>query len=263
LLNLSGSFPSASKNTSNELTTSQLAKLFQEGDEETRRLIDLYQPLCQAAASRFVVAHLGQSLDGRIAAANGASRWITGPEDVLHNHRMRALFEAVVVGAGTICYDDPQLTVRAVEGRSPVRVIVDPRRRLGTDYKVFADGEAETLLLCDAAVATTDDRHGRGRVVGVETEDGQLAPAAVLDQLDRLGLKRIFVEGGGVTVSRFLEAGCLDRLQITVAPMIIGSGRPSISLPEITDVGAGLRPKTRHAVLGDDILFECCFDESG
>ena len=66
------------------------------------QLLHLYLPLCRDCPDRFVVAHLGQSLDGRIAAANGASQWVTGPEDVAHNHRMRALFDAVVVGAGTV-----------------------------------------------------------------------------------------------------------------------------------------------------------------
>lgn len=257
---MSGSSKAGDGNTSNEITTSQLTNLFQDSDLETRRLIELYLPLTGEDKSRFVAAHLGQSLDGRIAAANGASRWITGPEDVTHNHRMRALFDAVVVGAGTICYDDPQLTVREVEGRSPVRVVLDPDRRLGKDFKVFGDGEAETLLLCRAAVKDRDDRHGQARVIGIDGGGRGLAPRAVLDRLGKEGLTRIFIEGGGITVSRFLEANCLDRLQITVAPIIIGSGRPSISLPEITDVGKGLRPPVRRFALGHDILFDCSLE---
>ncbi|MGI9494203.1 MAG: RibD family protein [Geminicoccaceae bacterium] len=226
-----------------------------------------YEPHCRNRG-RFVVAHLGQSLDGRIAAANGSSRWVTGPEDVIHNHRMRALFDAVVVGAGTVCYDNPQLTVREVEGRSPTRVVIDPRRRLGEDFKVFTDGEAETLLLCDAREVGTDRHHGQAEIVGIERQngesrDGRLASQAILSELERRHLERIFVEGGGVTVSRFLDEGCLDRLQIAVAPVIIGSGRPSISLPEIDDVNAGLRPKVRTYSLGQDVLFECCFDHGG
>ncbi len=91
-------------------------------------------------------------------------------------------------------------------------------------------------------------------------EAGLLTPRAVLDCLAGLGLKRVFVEGGGITVSRFLAAGCLDRLQIAIAPLIIGSGRPSITLPEISGLGAGLRPPTRCITLGRDLLVECRFD---
>jgi riboflavin-specific deaminase-like protein len=208
----------------------------------------------------YVVAHLGQSLDGRIAALNGASRWITGAGDVIHNHRMRALSDAVVVGAATVCYDDPQLTVRGIAGASPVRVVIDPRLRLDTHYKLFTDGAIDTLLICRERDRRGVERHGQARVMGIETEDDNLSPQALIAGLRSEGLTRIFVEGGGMTVSRFLQAGCLDRLQITVAPVILGSGRPGITLPEIEDVAQGLRPTVRQFRLGDDTLFDCRFD---
>ena len=230
-------------------------------DAAAARLLDLYLPLCRDCPKRFVVGHLGQSLDGRIATANGASQWVTGVEDIVHNHRMRALFDAVVVGAGTIRHDDPKLTVRAVAGDHPVRVVLDPKRRLSGDFGVFTDGAAPTLLLCDATLASPGERLGAAEVVGVPLDsDGCLCPRAVLECLSARGLRRVFVEGGGVTISRFLGARCLDRLQITIAPLILGSGRPGIVLPEIDQVGAGLRPQMRRFELGADVLFECRFD---
>jgi diaminohydroxyphosphoribosylaminopyrimidine deaminase / 5-amino-6-(5-phosphoribosylamino)uracil reductase len=229
-------------------------------DERARRLLDLYLPLCRGTPARFVVAHLGQSLDGRIAVANGASHWVTGEEDIVHNHRMRALFDAVVVGAGTVCHDDPQLTVRAVPGPHPVRVVLDTRRRLAPAYRVFTDGEAPTLVLCAEELAGPGERLGEAEVVGLPTRDGSLCLRAVLECLGGRGLGRVFVEGGGITVSRFLAAGCLHRLQITIAPVILGSGRPSITLPEVERVSAALRPEVRRFALGDDLLFECRLD---
>jgi riboflavin biosynthesis pyrimidine reductase len=140
-----------------------------------------------------------------------------------------------------------------------VRVVLDPRRRLAGCYQVFTDGAAPTLLLCDEALASTGGM-ARAEVVGVAPQGGRLAPRAVLDRLAERGLQRVFVEGGGITVSRFLAAGCLNRLQIAIAPLIIGSGRPSITLPEISGPGAGLRPPTRCVMLGRDMLVECRFD---
>ena len=102
-----------------------------------------------AADGCYVLGRMAQSLDGRIATASGASHWISGPEDIVHTHRLRALFDAVVVGAGTVRADDPQLTTREGEGPSPVRVVLDTNRRLDARYRVFRDGP-ETLLFCAA-----------------------------------------------------------------------------------------------------------------
>lgn len=227
-------------------------------DTGARELLSLYAPLVDRSdTDPIVVAHLGQSLDGRIATVNGASYYITGSADLDHNHRMRALADAVVVGAGTVRLDDPRLTVRRVPGESPTRVVLDTERDLGSHYRVFRDGGPPTLLCC-AADKVGEGSHGQAEVIGVRRSKRHgLDLTALLDMLGARGLVAVFVEGGGTTVSRFLEAKILDRLQITISPLILGAGRPGIMLPEIAHPSDGLRPPVRQFRLGEDVLFDC------
>ena len=223
-----------------------------------RDLLDIYLPLC-ANPSVNVFAQLGQSLDGRIAAANGTSHYVTGIEDRCHLHRLRALADAVVIGAGTACADDPALTVRHTTGTNPTRVVIDPNGRVPGDRQLFHDGAAPVLLLhADGAMHATP---GVSRSVAVARgTDGELEPGKMLAALHQCGLRRILIEGGGLTVSRFLQAGLLDRLHVTVAPMIIGSGRPAFSLPVIDSLDDAWRPPCRRYALGADVLFDFALD---
>jgi riboflavin-specific deaminase-like protein len=227
-----------------------------------RTLLDLYAPVCAPAAGRpLTIAHLGQSLDGCIATASGDSYYVTGPDNVVHLHRLRALCDAVIVGASTIERDDPLLTVRHVEGENPLRVIIDPRRRLGARARVFAD-DSETLLVygddapCGAA-------HGAADVVALPLRGGRLDLAALLAELGARGCRAVFVEGGGATVSSFIEADLLDRLQIAIAPLVTGSGRPGLTLPARDRIAECLRPAHRVFTMGGDVLFDCDLRSAG
>jgi riboflavin-specific deaminase-like protein len=214
-------------------------------------------PLAQAylsfaAPARVVLGHLGQSLDGRIATASGHSAAVTGPENITHLHRLRALADAVLVGAGTVLHDDPLLTTRRVAGPSPVRVVVDSRRRLDDRYALFRAGPP-TLILC-AEDAFDRERLGQAEVLPVAAKAGSCQPRAILETLRARGLGRIFIEGGGQTVSRFLYAGCLDILEICISPVIIGAGRPGISGPEIATMDHALRLAGVAIPMGADML---------
>ena len=222
--------------------------------DAARDLFDIYLPL--RVRQDVVIGQLGQSLDGRIATESGASHFVTGPEDIVRLHRLRALVDAVVVGASTVASDDPRLTVREVEGENPVRVVLDSDGRLDPGRRVFTDGAARTLVVRRSSAAPMG-YEGRTEVISVPaTESGGLDLASLLRALSDQGLARILVEGGGVTVSRFLQAGLLDRLHITVAPLLIGSGRPSITLDPVATLDEALRPACRHFHLGRDVLFD-------
>jgi len=229
---------------------------------EVAALVELYRPFAQVPRGRrFIVAHLGQSLDGRIATTGGASRWVTGDADLIHTHRMRALADAILVGAGTLRHDDPQLTVRRCPGEHPLRVVIDSERRLGPHYRAFQDGVAPTLVLAYADRASPGERLGSAEVVGLPRGPDGIAPNDIVAALAARGRHFLFIEGGGITISRFLVAGALDRLQITVAPVILGSGKPSLTLPEIVEPHQGLRPRLRRFSLGEDVMFECIFHD--
>jgi diaminohydroxyphosphoribosylaminopyrimidine deaminase / 5-amino-6-(5-phosphoribosylamino)uracil reductase len=227
-------------------------------DDPRSPLLDLYLPIASSHADTpMTVGHLGQSLDGFIATATGDSYYVTGEENVRHLHRMRALCDAVIVGAGTIAADDPQLTTRRVPGPNPLRVVLDRTRRLDDQYGVFNDAQAPTLLVCGDSSKPAWPASEQVEILRLPTPGGELELAALVAALRARGCARIFVEGGGVTVSGFLKAGLLDRLQLAVAPIVIGNGRPAIRLPGAEVLTDCLRPAHRIFRMGDDILFDC------
>ena len=228
-------------------------------DDPRTPLIELYLPICSATADQpITLGHLGQSLDGFIATHAGESRWVTGEQNMLHMHRLRALCDAVMVGAGTVAIDDPQLTTRLVAGPNPLRVVIDPDRRLSADQRVFTDASAETIYVCARAVAGRDETIGNAVVVGLDpAPDGGVDLGALVQMLRARGCARVFIEGGGVTVSDFLALNLLDRLHIAIAPLLIGDGRPAIRIPPRAALGDCHRPPCRVFRMGDDILFDC------
>lgn len=219
-----------------------------EGDPLARAYYDF------AAPEAVVLGHLGQSLDGCIATGSGHAAGVTGPENIIHLHRLRALADAVLVGAGTVAHDDPRLTTRLVEGLSPVRVVIDSRRRLGPQFGLFREGPP-SLVVC-AADAKDAERLGRAEITAVAADaDGRCRPEAVIAALAGLGLKRLFIEGGGETVSRFLQAGCLDILEVCIAPVLIGEGgRRGINGPRIERMEQARRLDGVAIPLGPDTL---------
>lgn len=217
---------------------------------------ELFEPLRTGTIDDLVViGQIGQSLDGRIATASGHSKYINGAAGLAHLHRLRSLVDAVVIGVGTALADDPQLTVRRVAGSNPARVVLDPNGRLPASAKVFAADGVHRLLV--TAEGTPCALPSDVEVVALPAAGGSIAPNAILAALAERGLRRILIEGGADTVSRFLAGGCLDRLHVMVAPIILGSGRASFILPPVERADQALRATVRTHQLDDDILFDC------
>ncbi len=206
----------------------------------------------------FVVAQLGQSLDGRIATPSGESKYINGEEALTHLHALRAHVDAVVVGVGTAIVDDPQLNVRRFAGKDPARVIIDPSGRLNPAVRCMAPCETPRIV-----IRATDAVEGQKLPEGVEeirlSRHGRFVPPAeIVQALAERGLKRLLIEGGAATVSAFIDAGVVDRLHVLVAPMLLGSGKPGLVLDPITRLQDALQPKVDVYVLdSSDVLFDC------
>jgi riboflavin-specific deaminase-like protein len=202
-----------------------------------------------------VVGQFGQSIDARIATPTGHSHYINGAAGLAHLHRLRALVDAVVVGIGTAVADDPQLTVRHVAGPSPARVVIDPSGRLPTTARLLTDDGIRRIVITRAE---TQMRLPAGvEHLALPSPLGQLAPETILAALAERGFHRILIEGGADTVSRFLAAGCLDRLHVVIAPIILGAGRTSVSLAPIARVEEAMRAPMRIHKLGEEVLLDC------
>src|SRR4051812_44089823 len=215
-----------------------------------------FGPLRQGTVDDLVVVgQIGQSIDGRIATVTGHSKYINGPAGLAHLHRLRALVDAVLVGIGTAVADDPQLTVRRVAGPSPARIVLDPRGRLPPDARVLTADGVRRIVITTAGVRPSLPENVE--IAEIPARGGEIAPAAIVAALAERGLRRILIEGGAHTVSRFIAAGCLDRLHVMVAPIIFGSGQTGVTLAPIARADEALRSPMRAHLIGDEVLLDC------
>ena len=177
----------------------------------------------------WVVSKTASSLDGKVATATGESKWITSPSARQHGHRLRHEVDAVVVGAGTVMADDPQLSVRLDGGpwSQPVRIVMDSTGRCLPEARVFDPSDAAPPILATTEVFSASSRAAfeqRGvRVVSVEaTTKGRIHPGALLEALMKLGIHSLLIEGGPTITGSFLEHDLIDEVVAYLSPSIIG-----------------------------------------
>jgi diaminohydroxyphosphoribosylaminopyrimidine deaminase/5-amino-6-(5-phosphoribosylamino)uracil reductase len=216
----------------------------------------IFEPLrIPRADGMVVVGQIGQTMDGRIATVTGQSKYVNGSAGLTHLHQLRALVDAIVIGVGTALADNPQLTVRLVHGKSPARVVIDPRGRLPHQSLVWQDDGIRKIWVIGDGLSVHPIP--QVEIIPLPTIDGRIDPLQILQVLSTEGLRRVLVEGGAETVSRFMGAGCLDRLHLIVAPIVMGSGRPSFNLLPIDHMDQAMRLPVKTHLLGNEILFDC------
>lgn len=202
----------------------------------------------------FVTWKYGASLDGRVAAADGSSRWVTSAESRADGHRLRAESDAVVVGSGTMLRDDPHLAARDIQVRlQPLRVVVDSEGRTQATARVL-DGAAPTLV---AVAEDADARHleGRAAVLRLPRAAGGLDLSRLLAALYERSLRSVLLEGGPTLAGSFLAAGLIDRVVAYVAPLLIGGGgTPALTGPGAPSIDAAWRLRLDEVTrLGPDL----------
>jgi diaminohydroxyphosphoribosylaminopyrimidine deaminase/5-amino-6-(5-phosphoribosylamino)uracil reductase len=199
------------------------------------------------------------TLDGKIASATGESRWISGEESRKYVHRMRAHSDAVMVGVDTILADNPQLTVRHVRGRNPLRIIVDSNLRTPTSVDILSSALAKnTIIACTEGDPSIHERYLQkgASVVVCNSHDSRVDLADLLQKLGKLGIQSVLLEGGSRLAGDALTRGLIDECVFFYAPKVIGSdGFSPFAITGITDMSRSI-PFTNLNVrrIGADIV---------
>jgi len=205
------------------------------------KFLALYWPLCLidllAQEVPFIFLHMACSIDGKVATLDGDSKWIGNDENLVHAHRLRALVDAIMVGAKTVLTDNPTLTVRHVKGNSPIRLILSNHTE---DFDSLPQTpKTKTFLLRDKQYQHIASHEAFTKILYYDGSSEAQKIVHLLNQLKGEGIKSILIEGGPQTASTFLRNKSIDIVQFHMAPLILGSGKSCINLTDVNCIGDG------------------------
>jgi diaminohydroxyphosphoribosylaminopyrimidine deaminase/5-amino-6-(5-phosphoribosylamino)uracil reductase len=205
----------------------------------------------------WVTIKAAASMDGNIALKNGESKWITGPEARRKAHLMRAANDVVLVGIGTVTKDDPELSVRDSEGRSPIKAVAYKDLEVSMDAKILSGGERVIFTASGALGEKISELSKRGvKVIKSRIRGGHIPPGEILGELAAMGANYVLIEGGAGLISSFVESGCADEAAFFTASKLLGDG-VRVTRFQIPSMDLAAKVKNLRAkAVGADVLLE-------
>ena len=226
-------------------------------DDDDLQDLKVYLPYCflsllarkeQRAIS---IAHFAQSLDGKIATFHGDSKWIGNEENLIHAHRMRALTDGIMIGSGTLRSDQPRLNVRLVEGANPTRIVIGSLVENDCNYLRSISKEPVIVIGKEKECIESEITF-----VALPHSDNKISCTDILTCLYKHGVQTVYLEGGAMTTSSFLNEGAIDIFQLHISPQIFGSGKSGINLPQINEVKEAIQfQKFSFEPVGNTMMF--------
>lgn len=229
--------------------------------EECRNLNEAHFKF-MSTKTPLVTLKFAQTLDGRIATATGKSRWISSEKFQRLAHQLRAVNDAIMVGIDTVLADDPELTVRLVRGRNPLRIVLDSKLRIPLNAKVMKGRDAARTIIATTHFAD-EKKLSSLREMGIEVlviqegEAGEVDLRNLLNVLGQQGISSVLVEGGGGVITSLLRQNLVDKMVIAVAPKIMGKGIEAVGELNIREVSQTLKLSfTKIYRVGEDLIIE-------
>jgi diaminohydroxyphosphoribosylaminopyrimidine deaminase/5-amino-6-(5-phosphoribosylamino)uracil reductase len=230
-------------------------------EPECRKLNEMFFHYMETGLP-FVTIKYAQTLDGRIATATGESQWISSEASLKFTHQLRAAHDAILVGAGTVIKDNPELTVRLVRGRNPLRVIVDSELNIPKQSKIFQN--ISTIPTLIATIKTAADPQFQ-RLVGSGAEiitvnsdrEGNVDLKKLFKILAGRKISSILIEGGAQVITSVLKNNLANRMVTIIAPKIIGKGIEAVGDLNIKKLGAAKKLSIQKVLRrGDDVIID-------
>ena len=224
-------------------------------DNRAKKLNESYIKFIQSKIP-FLTLKLAITLDGKIAAPDGKSKWITGKKTRKRIHQLRSWSDAVLIGVNTVLADDPMLTIYDIKGSNPLRVIIDSRLRTPENAKVLSDK--------NVVIATTNKADEKKRslfsqrcieVLKFDSKNGHVPLYEVLIKLGEKNITSLLCEGGSILASSLLKEKLIDKIIFTIAPKILGGGYDAVKGLDIKSLDEAIRLKDIEVeTINDDVV---------